>query len=48
MAKFLEILDTASHWAFDWYIHRQLPGWGGIQYAQWHLCNLYERKNGML
>ena len=30
-----EFLDNASHKALDWYINRQLPGWGRLQVMQY-------------
>jgi len=43
----LEKLDSTLHWALDWYINSQHPGWGTLQLWQWHVCNAYERAAGM-
>lgn len=40
--KFLDVLDTALHKALDWYINRQLPGWGGMQVKMYKVCQAYE------
>lgn len=40
----LRHLDTVLHRVLDWYLERQLPGWGRLQLWQWYVCDALEQR----